>query len=367
MKGKMALLIKNHKVLTAEIVIIFIAIIVLIILGILGVFNSNTIETNEQEKTNILNLSVTADENWTEDSTPAIVHIKGNCEYTKEIDFYHAVMPENSKTTVSDLVEVLTGKYEISVIPPINKDGSTYKTNGVITVDTDLETGENVLVDIILEYVKAEDVKDEELKETVSQIQTATEKGDESLDGEIGKNILNKMQININNNPNITDETKQETSNIIEESNTLSSSETTSNDNKSNVDNTSKDLESSTSDSDNSESSHVHTWVDHTATRWVSNIVTVVDEPAQTIQGARLYTKNADGNWIANGETYWFENGFTIDDFKSILKDKVKNEGYIGNYQNVTKTVPAVTHTEDQGYNETYVDYQYCSVCGQKR
>lgn len=367
MKEKLVLWIKKHKVLTAEIVIIFIAIIVLIILGILGVFNSNTIETNEQEKTNILNLSVTADENWTEDSTPVILHIKGNSEYTKEIDFYHAVMPENSKTTVSDLVEVLTGKYEISVIPPINKDGSTYKTNEVITVDTELETGENVLVDIILEHVKAEDVKDEELKEVISQIQTVTEKGDESLEGEIGKNILNKMQININNNPNITDETKQETSNIIEVSNAASSSETTSNDNKSNVDNSSEDLESSTSDSDNNESSHIHTWVDHTATRWVSNIVTVVDKPAQTIQGARLYTKNADGTWTANGETYWFENGFTIDDFKNILKDKVKNEGYIGNYQNVTKTVPAVTHTEDQGYNETYVDYQYCSVCGQKR
>lgn len=250
MKKKMALLIKNHKVLTTEIVIFFIAIIVLIILGVFGVFNSNTIETNEQEKTDILNLSVMADE---------------------------------------------------------------------------------------------------------------------SLDGEIGKNILNKIQTNINNNANITDETKQATSNIIEESNTVSSSKTTSNDNKSNVDNTPKDSESSTSNFGNNESSHIHTWVDHTATRWVSNIVTVVDTPAQTIEGARLYTKNADGTWIANGETYWFENGFTIDDFKNILKDKVKNEGYIGNYQNVKKTVPAVTHTEDQGYNETYVDYQYCSVCGQKR
>lgn len=367
MKEKMVLLIKNHKVITAEIVIIFIVIIVLIILGILGIFNSNTIETNEQEKIDILNLSVKADENWTEDSTPVIVHIKGNCEDTKEIDFYHAVMPKNSKTTVSELVEVLAGKYEIAVIPPINKDGSTYKTNEVITVDTDLEKGENVLVDIVLEYVKSEDVKDEELKEIVSQIQTATEKGDESLDGEIGKTILNKMQININNNPNITSATKQETSNIIEESNAVSSSQSTSNDNKSNVDNTSKDSESSTSDSGNNESSHMHNWVDHTATRWVSNIVTVVDEPAQTIKGARLYTKNADGTWTANGKTYWFENGFTIEDFKKILKDKVINEGYIGNYQDVKKTVPAVTHTEDHGYNETYVDYQYCSVCGQKR
>lgn len=236
--------IKNHKVLIAGVVIIFIVIIVLIILGILGVFNSNSIETNEKEKTNILNSSVTEDENWTEDFTAEIVNINENSEVTEQV-----------------------------------------------------------------------------------------------------------------------------ISNTIDETNSVSSSETTttSNDNKYNLDNTSKGSESSTSDSGNTESSHIHTWVDHMATRWVPNVVTVVDEPEKTIQGARLYTKKSDGTWIANGETYWFENGFTIDDLKNIIKDKMKNEGYIGNYQNVEKTVPAVTHTEDKGYNETYVDYQYCSVCGQKR
>ena len=43
-----------------------------------------------------------------------------------------------------------------------------------------------------------------------------------------------------------------------------------------------------------------------------------------------------------------------------------ENERYIGNYVNRTKTIPAVTHTEDQGYWETYVDYQYCD-CGARR
>lgn len=71
--------------------------------------------------------------------------------------------------------------------------------------------------------------------------------------------------------------------------------------------------------------SHTHSWKEHTAKRWVSNMVTVVDTPAQTVYGAQLYTKNADGTWTSNGAIYWFENGFTRDDLGAIIKDKMKD------------------------------------------
>lgn len=116
-----------------------------------------------------------------------------------------------------------------------------------------------------------------------------------------------------------------------------------------------------------SAAAHQHTWVDHTTRVWVSKMVTVVDQPAKTVSGGQLYTEQPDGTWLSNGETYWFENGFTLDDLKAIIKDKMKNEGYIGGYVNRTKTIPAVTHQEDQGYYEQRVDYQYCSGCGQRR
>lgn len=108
-----------------------------------------------------------------------------------------------------------------------------------------------------------------------------------------------------------------------------------------------------------SKPSHQHSWKAHKV--WVPKMVTVVDEPEHVVYGAQLYTKQADGTWVGNGKTYWFENGFTQDDLKAILKDKIKNEGYIGNYVNRQKTVPAVTHTEDRGSYQT--DYYYCS-CG---
>lgn len=105
--------------------------------------------------------------------------------------------------------------------------------------------------------------------------------------------------------------------------------------------------------------SHQHSWKAHKV--WVSKMVTVVDEPEHVVAGAQLYTEQPDGTWLSNGETYWFENGFTIDDLEEIIFDKMKNEDYIGNYVNRKKTVPAVTHTEDHGSYQT--DYYYCS-CG---
>lgn len=133
--------------------------------------------------------------------------------------------------------------------------------------------------------------------------------------------------------------------------------------------------ESASGGSGASAGTHTHQWVAHTTQVWVPNIVTVVDTPAQTVHGARFYTMQSDGTYIANGPTYWFENGFTQDDLKSIMREGIKNADknglyngvYYGNYQNVTKTIPAVTHTEDQGHYETQTDYEYCSICGQRR
>ena len=116
------------------------------------------------------------------------------------------------------------------------------------------------------------------------------------------------------------------------------------------------------SSSTGSPSVHQHNWKPHKV--WVSNIVTVVDVPEQTVYGAQLYTQQPDGTLLSNGETYWFENGFTIDDLRAIILDKMKNEGYSGGYVNRTKTIPAVTHQEDHGSYQ--IDYYYCD-CGATR
>ena len=167
----------------------------------------------------------------------------------------------------------------------------------------------------------------------------------------------------------ITDETEKENEEVS--SNSETGSNPSSENNTSASDPTGTNENTNKSPNKDTGTSHQHQWQPHYAERWVSNIVTVVDVPEQKVSGARFYVKDAQGNLVAQGPTYWFENGFTLDDLKEIIKNGIKNaddegfyEGvYYGNYQNVTKTIPAVTHEEDQGYYEKYIDYYFCS-CG---
>lgn len=119
--------------------------------------------------------------------------------------------------------------------------------------------------------------------------------------------------------------------------------------------------------------SHTHTWVNHTATKqvWVPKMVTVDDYETKKIPGGQLYTLHSDGNWYSDGETYWFYTDADFQAFKDLIVNKVKTERYCGNYVNRTKTekTKVGSHQEDQGHYETktYVDYQYCPICGQRK
>ena len=93
---------------------------------------------------------------------------------------------------------------------------------------------------------------------------------------------------------------------------------------------------------------HQHSWTQHTAQRWVSNMVTVPDYETQTVYGARFYVPTGTpGQYIAKGPEYWFENGFTRDDLNAIIVNALRNADENGlyngvdysSYQNIKKTV----------------------------
>ena len=50
-------------------------------------------------------------------------------------------------------------------------------------------------------------------------------------------------------------------------------------------------------------------------------------------------------------------------------KDANGHDQYTNDHSIITnyETVPAKTHQEEKTYTETYVDYQYCSICGAKK
>lgn len=370
--------VKNHKPHTAAIVIVVVAVIAVSIAAASGAFTpqtkpaTTTVDKSTEEETVDVTLNVTADNGWDENSTPAIAHIEG-----EDVDFYHAVTPDAEGNKGTSTVSLADGDYTVSFVSPVNADGSAFDVYDTgapvdITVDADAETAP--VVDCPMTQIPADQVTDEMLQDIIDQTKDAVENGDETLKGDAGTGILDKLEGNVAQNPNASDETKQEATDADKEvdvnkepaqttppattdnSNTGSQSSNTGSTSAGNSGN------SGSSSSQPSQPAHTHNWVNHTATRqvWVSNWVDVPDYGTQQ---------------VVVGNKYIFSDGYSTTDIsaaKAHAKELIlagKDSGYQTTPVYETQTVQTGSHKEDHGYNktETYVDYVYCSSCGARQ
>lgn len=396
--------IKTHKPHTVAILVAIVAVICIIVAAILWAFSRKPAQQEPVTKTAEVTLNVTTDKGWDETSTPAIAHVKGADAATAEVDFYHAVKPSSEGNKGTSTVTLSEGDYTVEFISPLNRDGSVYEMNDTeknqkVTVQADAE--QPLTINCSMTQLTADQVTDELIQALIQTVRAAAESGDDTLKGNAEQELFDQLAQNVSNNLNLSEQIKQEAAEADPEKTAESDSATTEpsqpeQDGNAGSGNTAPDpdttvnngedpgpgSDNAASDVDNTTpSDHTHIWVDHTATWqvWVSNIVTVTDYETKTIYGARFYVPYGDGSYIAKGPTYWFENGFTKDDLKEIITNALKNSDenglyngvYYGNYQNVEKTeqIPVGTHQEDQGWYEpqTYVDYQYCLICGQHK
>lgn len=375
---------RSHKPQVAAIAAAIIVVIVVAIAVASGAFATSAQQRGQETRTVDVTLNVTADSGWDENSTPAIAHIEGS-----DVDFYHAVTPDAEGNKGTSTVALAEGDYTVSFVSPVNSDGSAfdiYDTGAPvdITVDADAETAP--AVDCPMTQIPADQVTDEMLQDIIDQTKDAVENGDETLKGDAGTDILDKLEGNVAQNPNASDETKQEATDADKEvdvnkepaqttppattdnSNTGSQSSNTSN--QSTSTGSSNSGSTSTGNSGNSGSSssqpsqpaHTHTWVNHTATRqvWVSNWVDVPDYSTQK---------------VVVGNTYTFSDGYSttsIDSAKAHAKELIlagKDSGYQTTPVYEEQTVQTGSHKEDHGSykTETYVDYVYCSSCGARQ
>lgn len=331
-------------------------------------------------------LNITADKGWDENSTPAIVHIKGLDEDNASVDFYHAVKADKDGNKGTSKVEVDKGRYDIDVISPVNKDGSAYELfdTGDATEVAISDEQDEVTVDCQMTFISADKVTDDMLKAIVTDTKTAVENGDSTLKGDNGKAILDKLDSNVNVNPNASDETKEDASKADEEvdvdsepadttskpadkpsnGNSNSSSSNSGNSNSGNSGNSGSNSGSSSNTGNSggsdkpSQPAHQHSWKQHTAQKWVSNMVTVPDYEIQKVAVGTRYIFAYDGYTTtsdADAENHAME---------LILA------GLPDNYRMETiyeeKQVQVGSHQEDHGHYETYVDYEYCD-CGATR
>lgn len=152
-------------------------------------------QTKDEEKQDMaLVLEVKAD-GWDADtSTPVIAHIEGA---DGDVDFYTAIAA-NKQVTVK---VGKSGTYSVSLIPPVNADGSTYKaaSGEVDAVKTDEKTDGTT---ITLEKVDADKVTKDDLTAIAKDVAEAVKKGDSTLTGDKGAEAVKKFEDNIKKNPN---------------------------------------------------------------------------------------------------------------------------------------------------------------------
>ena len=279
-------------------------------------------------------------EGWSESSTPAIAHVKG-----QGADFYHA-MPANS----AEKVEVpAQGGYEVEWISPVNADGSLYRAPAKAAK---AEAGGDKS-STGLELVPADQVTQADIDEVMDKISEAVSKGDSTLAGDAGRDLVDKAAANAANAP-AADKSKVEekaegAKDSVSEQPAQSKPEQPSQPEQA----AGGSSASAGQPSAPSQPAAERKWVADYEQVWVPNYVTVTDQAAWDEQ-VPVYgysercicnTCGADctGNEAAHGKQHMM-NG--------------QNAGY---HTEVIQTITgyntvhhdAVTHVEDQGHWET--------------
>lgn len=120
-----------------------------------------------------------------EGDTPVIAHITGTTDGNRSVDYYHAV------SGAKEDVELVPGGYSIEYLPVLKAGGSlvTAKDGAVSAVVEDgalastSETNEKA----------AEDVTQDDLDNVLDAVKKAVEKGDDTLKGDAGKDVVDKV------------------------------------------------------------------------------------------------------------------------------------------------------------------------------
>ena len=120
-----------------------------------------------------------------EGDTPVIAHITGTTDGNRSVDYYHAV------SGAQEEVELVPGGYSVEYLPVLKAGGSlvTAKNGAVSAV---VEDGAIASTSKTNEKA-AEDVTQDDLDNVLDAVKKAVEKGDDTLKGDAGKDVVDKV------------------------------------------------------------------------------------------------------------------------------------------------------------------------------
>lgn len=149
---------------------------------------------DEEKQDMVLTLEVKADDWDADTSTPVIAHIE---DADGKVDFYTAIAA-NKQVTVK---VGKSGTYTVTFISPVNADGSIYKVSSkkVTAGKADKKT---VGTGVTFNKVDADKVTKDDLTAIAKDVAAAVKKGDSTLTGEKGAEVVKKFEDNIKKNPN---------------------------------------------------------------------------------------------------------------------------------------------------------------------
>lgn len=296
-------------------------------------------------------------EGVTADSSPLITRYVCTDGAEAGTEFYHAT-PASDAIEGKDSVRLTEGTWEITAIPIINPDGSITTPSGGGEQDVSGDHKGSGSTEFTGETKPAGDVAQDDIDKVLDKVNEAVSKGDGTLTGDAGKDVVNKVTDNASKAP-AADKEKVE-----EKKDAATDSAAKAEEKKADAVKPSTGSNSAPSKSDSkpssgstSKPSHEHTWqaqyrndpVYETRTR------TVVDQDAWDEQ-------------VLSGSHYQFSDGYvTSDDADAWAHQKATHASYTVVDDYTTIHHEAVTHQEtyqvQTGTKQVLTGYR-CSGCG---
>lgn len=296
-------------------------------------------------------------EGVTADSSPLITRYVCTDGAEAGTEFYHAT-PASDAIEGKDSVRLTEGTWEITAIPIINPDGSITTPSGGGEQDVSGGHKNTGSTEFTGETKPAGDVTQDDIDKVLDKVNEAVSKGDGTLTGDAGKDVVNKVTDNASKAPG-ADKVKVE-----EKKDAATDSAAKAEDKKTDAAKPSTGSGSAPSKSDSKPSSgssnkpsHEHTWQ-----------AQYRSEPVYTTETYTIVDQEAWEEQVLIGSHYQFSDGYiTSDDADAWAHQKATHASYtvIDDYKTVRHE--AVTHQGTRqvqtGTKQVLTGYR-CSGCG---
>lgn len=298
----------------------------------------------------------------TADSSPLITRYVCTDGAEEGTEFYHAT-PASDAIEGKDSVRLTEGTWEITAIPIINPDGSITTPTGGGEQAVSGASKDSGNTEFTGDTKPAENVTQDDIDKVLDKVNDAISKGDGTLTGDAGKDVVNKVTDNASKAP-AADKEKVE-----EKKDAATDSAAKAEEKKADAVKPSTGSNSATSKSDSkpssgstSKPSHEHTWQ-----------AQYRSEPVYTTETYTVVDQKAWDEQVRSGSHYLFSDGAVFyDDYQAANYQESKAlSGTPVSYTLVDdyKTIhhEAVTHQETRqvqtGTKQVLTGYR-CSGCG---